>query len=196
MGKFEEVLKVKKLMAGFKKPWFIAGGWAIDLFLGRWTREHEDIEIAIFRRDQKAIRSYLIGWELRKVIPRKGQIYPRELWAEDEWLELPIHQIEAQRIGSDPDPLEILLNESDEEFWVFRRNMEITRPIQRIGLSSGDGVPFLAPEIVLLYKTKNSKIKDEDDFNRVLNLLDEERRLWLKKAIEICHPAHHWLESL
>ncbi len=194
---FEEVLKIKKLMTGFKKPWFIAGGWAIDLFIGHPTREHQDIEIAIFRKDQRAIRSHLIGWELRKVIPKKGQIYPRELWAEDEWLELPIHQIEAQRIGSDRDPLEILLNESSGELWRFRRNMEITRPIERIGMRSEDGIPFIAPEIALLYKAKAPSIKrNEDDFYRAVDLLGEERRLWLKKAIEICHPEHHWLESL
>jgi Aminoglycoside-2''-adenylyltransferase len=28
-------------------PWFVAGGWAIDLFLGTRTRDHEDLEIAV-----------------------------------------------------------------------------------------------------------------------------------------------------
>ena len=30
-------------MQGFSKPWFVAGGWALDLYLGHKTREHSDI---------------------------------------------------------------------------------------------------------------------------------------------------------
>lgn len=39
------------VMKYFKKPWFIAGGWVIDIALGRVTREHGDIDICIFRED-------------------------------------------------------------------------------------------------------------------------------------------------
>jgi hypothetical protein len=28
-------------------PWYVAAGWAIDLFLGGHYREHEDLEIAV-----------------------------------------------------------------------------------------------------------------------------------------------------
>ena len=47
---FSEPLKVASLMRGFEPDWFIAGGWAIDLYLEKQTRLHDDIEIAIFRR--------------------------------------------------------------------------------------------------------------------------------------------------
>ncbi|HEY8562140.1 MAG TPA: hypothetical protein VIL74_17330 [Pyrinomonadaceae bacterium] len=40
---------VRCSMRGFEPDWFIAGGRAIDLFLGGTTRTHADIEIAIFR---------------------------------------------------------------------------------------------------------------------------------------------------
>ena len=30
-------------------PWYVAGGWAVDLHLGRPTREHEDLEIGVPR---------------------------------------------------------------------------------------------------------------------------------------------------
>ncbi|WP_445326865.1 nucleotidyltransferase domain-containing protein [Solibacillus sp. FSL W7-1464] len=36
---------------------FIAGGWAIDLLIGKETREHKDI--AIFRKDQLNLKAYL-----------------------------------------------------------------------------------------------------------------------------------------
>jgi len=63
-----EPLKVNALMAGFEKPLFIAGGWAIDLYIGRITRVHKDIEIAILRRDQLALHKYMNGWEFKKEV--------------------------------------------------------------------------------------------------------------------------------
>ena len=39
------------LLAGTEVPWAVAGGWAIDLHLGRQTREHGDLEVAIPRAD-------------------------------------------------------------------------------------------------------------------------------------------------
>ena len=55
-------------MRGFEPDWFIAGGWAIDLFLQKETRPHDDIEIAIFRHDQFALQNYLQNWNLKKVV--------------------------------------------------------------------------------------------------------------------------------
>ena len=56
--------QVSRLFYGERKPWWIAGGWAIDLFLGKVTREHEDVDVAILRIDEKAFRTYLKSWEL------------------------------------------------------------------------------------------------------------------------------------
>ncbi|MFD6463810.1 nucleotidyltransferase domain-containing protein [Streptomyces roseolus] len=36
-------------LAKVSAPWCVAGGWALDLFVGSTTREHEDIEIAVPR---------------------------------------------------------------------------------------------------------------------------------------------------
>jgi hypothetical protein len=40
-------------------PWYVAGGWAVELFLGTPTREHADIEIAIPAASWSAIRDRL-----------------------------------------------------------------------------------------------------------------------------------------
>src|SRR5579875_1369419 len=40
----EDVREVADVMGSFSRPWFVSGGWTIDLFLGRTTREHEDLE--------------------------------------------------------------------------------------------------------------------------------------------------------
>jgi hypothetical protein len=36
-------------LAGLWVPWCIAAGWALDLFRGRQTRDHHDVEIAVPR---------------------------------------------------------------------------------------------------------------------------------------------------
>jgi hypothetical protein len=194
MNSFEVPLKVLELLAGFDKAWFVAGGWAIDLFIGRVTRTHEDIEIAILRQDQLALQSYLTGWKFEKVIP--GQKMRREKWNQQEWLALPVHEIHARNAASDPSALEILLNESSVDEWKFRRNLKITRPLSMIGLRSKDGIPYLNPEIVLLYKAKDPTRRDEADFENAVQILDTERKRWLKQALAVCHPGHRWLEIL
>jgi len=40
-------MEVAKLLAGVDVPWCVAAGWALDLFHGEVTREHEDLEIAV-----------------------------------------------------------------------------------------------------------------------------------------------------
>lgn len=192
----EKPLKVAVLLADFERPWFIAGGWAIDLCLGRMTRAHKDIEIAILRDDQHAIRKHLTGWEFRKVLPRTGG--RMEPWHEGEWLAMPVHEIHAHSESGDPSALEILLDESSEEQWRFRRSLEVTRPLSMIGMRSDEGVPFLSPEIVLLYKATSLRIQDHDraDFENARPFLGGERLHWLRQAIERYRPGHPWLADL
>jgi len=197
VGTFEEPLRIATLLAHFQRPWFVAAGWAVDLYLGRVTRQHKDLEIAILRCDQHALRRYLKDWEFKKVKRVSGESEGRlEPWSEDESLKLPTHEIHTQSGDGGLTRLEILLNECSGQDWIFRRNPEITRPVSLIGLRSPIGVPFLAPEIVLLYKAKNPKADDEADFNSVRQLLAEEPRAWLRWAIETCHSGHPWLSEL
>lgn len=192
---FTAPLKVASLLATFDHPWFIAGGWAIDLFLGQVTRAHADVEIAILREDQMAIRRHLRGWPFNQVLPqpRGGVLLP---WEEEEWLHLPVHEIHALNSESDPPALEILLNEAAGDQWRFRRNLAITRPLALLGAPSPLGIPSLRPEIVLLYKAKDPRAQDEADFAHAHARLDREQRSWLKQALAACQPGHPWLAQL
>ena len=55
--------ELPNVLRDLEAPWWIAGGWALDLFLGRVTRAHNDVEIADFRADVDAVRVALPGWE-------------------------------------------------------------------------------------------------------------------------------------
>ncbi len=191
---FGEPLAVAALLRKFPRPWFIAGGWAIDLFMNRVTRHHEDLEIAIFRKDQLRLRTHLSGWRFERVIPGRGGV--ARPWAEDEWLDPPIHEVHARRSTGYPKDLEILLNETTGNLWQYRRDQRVTRGLSEIGLQSRMGIPFLRPEIVLLYKARNPRGRDGDDFRQASRMLGDDSRAWLRSALEVCHPGHPWLPLL
>ena len=115
-------------------------------------------------------------------------------WLRGERLTLPVHEIHGRGPGGQA--LEILLNEHDRGRWVFRRDPTITRPAKLIGARSADGVPFLRPEIVLLYKSRDAGPNDHADFDRAAPLLDPESRVWLGAALRRHVPGHRWLHDL
>lgn len=188
---FRPLKEVAALLQNFQPEWFVAGGWAIDLFLGEETRYHSDVEIAVFRQDQIALRNYLDGWILKKAV--SGKLIE---WQHGEILKLPVHEIHCFNSESKPDRLEVLLNELDGDEWRFRRNPRICKPRSEIFLTSNRGVKFLRPEIVLLYKSKNPRPKDEQDFDNVLENLGADSTNWLRNALVNCYPNHLWLSRL
>lgn len=60
----EPVAYVRDLLVGFTPTWCLCGGWAADAWLGRRTREHWDVDIAVFHGDQRAVFEDLAGWVL------------------------------------------------------------------------------------------------------------------------------------
>lgn len=203
---FDEPLKIVELMSGFGKPWYLAGGWAIDLFLGRVRRYHKDIDIAVFREDQLALQKHLAGWDLRKVLD-DGRVEP---WLPGERLELPTFQVFVQTGTDGFARKEILLNDRSGDEWWWRRNPDVKRPLAAFGLRTKLGVPIVSPEIVMLFKSRHVyggwsspdggyehlKQNDEADFQAVNPLLTADQRRWLKHAIQLNYPGHHWLAQL
>lgn len=81
--------EVVALMRGLAAPWWVAGGYAIELAVGRAYREHGDVDIALLRRDQLAVRRLLNGWDVH------AAVVPQTLrpWALDEVLPGQAHDI-------------------------------------------------------------------------------------------------------
>jgi uncharacterized protein (DUF952 family) len=184
-------------MAGYPHPWWVAGGWSLDLLLGRKTRPHADLEISTLGTDQQALYGHLRGWDLRLAAP--GQALPR--W-DGGAVQPPFHQLWARHgpplpatvaeFAADPTMLGFLLEEGDRGRWVFRRQPEITRPLRLVGATTTDGVPFVRPEVALLFKAKAPRFKDQRDFDRVLPVLDRAAQAWLALALDRAHPDHPW----
>jgi uncharacterized protein (DUF952 family) len=184
-------------MAGFARPWWVAGGWALDLFLGRKTRPHADLEISILAADQRALFEQLRGWDLRVAAPGASL----STW-DGSRIEPPLHQVwarhgpgrpaTAEEFAADPTMLGFLLEQGHERRWVFRRQPAVTRPLRDLGAATADGVPFVRPEIALLFKAKASRFKDQRDFDCLLPHLDAAARAWLASALRQAHPGHAW----
>ena len=177
-----EVENVRRRLAGFSCRYWIAGGWAVDMFLGGQTRPHKDIEIALARADQRALLS-LPHLEKIEVVKNRQ----RQTW-EGEELVLPVHELYAS--FTDGGVLEILLNEFDAENWIYRRDARITLP------KSNFVTDVLPIGVALLFKSKNPRPEDGHDFNAVREKLSPEQRRWLREAITLGDAAHPWLEKL
>ena len=190
---FEPVTRAAAHFTRYSLPWYVAGGWAVDLFLGRRTRPHQDIEVAVLRRDQRLLRNIFEGWTWSKVVPG-SEGSARTVWGEQEWLELPIHELHARE--PEGELVEVLLQESDAKAWRFRREPTVSMPLSELGLRSELGIPILRPEVVLVYKAKSPRPKDEEDFIALLPALGDAQATWLGEALDRCHPGHPWRTGL
>jgi hypothetical protein len=188
-----DVHAVVGLLGDFDRRWYVAGGWAIDCYLGRQTRPHDDLEIAIFRDAQWALHSYLGDWSFERVVDDN-----REAWNADSYLQLPVHELHASNPDSRrrPRDLEVLLNDREGGDWVYRRDPAVTRSLDAFGEFTATGIPYLAPEVVLLYKTPLFGQHDQRDFEACLPRLERDRRSWLRQAVRRVDPEHPWLERL
>jgi hypothetical protein len=193
---FSDLQAVVEVMASYQRPWFVSGGWAIDLFLGAVSREHEDIEIGVFRSHQKDARWLLEpDWTLEKAAttPEGPAWVP---WYEGEYLVLPIHQVRVSNAARTPLEFQLFLNDEDGSEWYFRRHAEIRRPKTSLALRSDAGIWYLRPEIQLLYKARLMRDKDALDFRAAAPRLDARAITWLCHALHTYLPDHPWLEQL
>jgi hypothetical protein len=76
-----------------------------------------------------------------------------------------------------------------------RRDESIRRPYPEIVGVTADGVPYLVPEVCLLFKAKAVRDKDRADFDATLPRLSPAQRRWLHDALVTVHPGHEWISA-
>jgi GrpB-like predicted nucleotidyltransferase (UPF0157 family) len=192
--RFTPLSLVADELRDFPGSWSICGGWAIDLFVGRVTRVHQDMDVAVSRADQLVLQQHMTARGWRFVTPFEERL---QAWPLHMRLELPRHQIHAHRRGLF---IDFLLTDMADGVWRYRRDLTIIREISRAKLYSDEGLPFLAPELALLFKSRNTsgkeRSKDQVDFEEVVSSLEPERRAWLRWALIALDPSHSWIEQL
>ena len=178
-------------LEGLDVPWCVAAGWAIDLFMGRERREHEDLEIAAPEEAFPQIRSALTDLDFYAV--GDGEVAP--LAKSPERL-AETHQTWGLDRPANAWRIDLFREPSSHGEWVCRRDERISSPYDELIEHTGDGIPYMRPEVVLLFKAKRTRPKDEQDLSDALPLLDAARRGLLADWIALVHPGHAWLARL
>ena len=181
------------VLSGLQCPWWIAGGWAIDLHVGHQTRDHDDIDVLILREDQLALQRQLAGWDLHAADP-PGVLRPWRPW---EVLPAAVHDIWCRRTPTSPWCLQIMIDDAEDGVWTYRRDARVRRPVAELhGAASDADQRVLAPEVQLLHKSRRPRPKDEADLLAVRPHLDLGQKRWLEAALSLVSPGHPWLGSL
>ncbi|OMF37667.1 hypothetical protein BK133_03745 [Paenibacillus sp. FSL H8-0548] len=174
--------------------WCIAGGWALDLYVGKQSREHDDVDLIILREEQLTTFQYLSkDWTLYKA--ENGKL---DRWEEGEFLAV-TNDIWVSKDSNSPWAFQIMLIDSNHDSWIYGREKSIRRPMADIIAKTKEGIPYLKPEIQLLYKGGSLKIreKDHNDFLNVLPLLEPQSKEWLKASLQTQFPEGHvWMEYI
>lgn len=184
--------ELKTLFGSSARPYWVSGGWAIDLFLGRQTRAHEDLDISIARADQAHFQSLLSGWDLQVVDPPNSKIL--RTWKERERLDRPSYNIWSRKQVGGPWNIQIMLCDFENSEWLYRRNGDIRGPLDEFAWVREDGLKILSPVVQLLYKARNPREKDLQDLENCLPKLTPNQRQRLRELVLADSSKDHpWL---
>ena len=175
---------------GFGVDWWIAGGVAIDLFLGWETRRHDDVDIEMFRSDRDVLFDVFEGWDLHVV--SEGQLVP---WRRGDPIDDAVFGVWGRPNEGSAWAVEVILANGNGDTWRFRRDPSIALPRSRLTAKRG-GIEYCTPEVQLLYKAKRARPKDDVDFARCLHHMTGEQRRWLRNAVAKGEPEHPWIHVL
>jgi len=196
----------------------VCGGGAIDLFIGQKTRPHKDLDVAVYWEDRDKIIQYMLddGWNLYEpcgceYLHRINNIKEQKRVKSNIWClkhnnphyKFVEHVKDMFAVNFDGleqtqlDFIEYLFNNRDDEHFIYARNHSIKREISKAILKTDD-VLYLAPELVLLYKSNALNNPDyQYDFDISLPKMNENQRTWLKNALACMFPeGHEWLKKI
>ena len=176
-------------LEGVAAPWCVVGGWALDLWLGRESRAHGDLEIAVPRPFIGEMPARLHGFDLYAVSDGGVQALSPEDEPPADKYQIWVSDGAAWR-------LDIMAEPGDADTWVYRRNEAIMAPRSEMVGVSASGLPYLKPHGVLFYKAAKPRPKDEADFSVFAPLLDPPGKAWLREMIAQLFPDHAWLARL
>ncbi|MEU4427137.1 hypothetical protein AB0F81_41485 [Actinoplanes sp. NPDC024001] len=180
---------VARRLAGTSVPWYVAAGWALDLFRGEQTRAHHDIEIGVPAGRFPEIRDRFPEFAFDAI--GTGRIWqsPTAQVLDATW------QTWLREPSTGRYLLDVFRERHDGEVWICRRDETIRLPYGEIIRHTGDQIPYLSPELVLLFKAKHVRPKDQDDFDGVFPLLTRPQRERLFALLTQVHPGHAWLAA-
>jgi hypothetical protein len=178
-------------LSALAAPWWIAGGWALDLFAETQTRPHKDLDIGVLRRDAAAVVSALTAWE---VFEAKDGVLTR-LQADSE-PRAEVNSLWCRPARAREWALELMLNDAEGNDWIYRRDRRIRSPLANAVRRNREDIPYLAPQIQLLFKSHATRPQDHADFESIWPILDRAAGMWLRDALADINPRHPWLRTI
>jgi hypothetical protein len=186
--------QVAQRLRAVTAPWYVAGGWALDLHRAEQARGHHDLEIGVPAAAFGQILEALADCEFEAV--GSGQLWPADSPALARTHQTWVSEPDPDRVRGRVYRLDVFREPERAGQWVYRRDEQIVLPYDRVIGRGAAGIPYLMPEIVLLFKAKQPRQKDEADFAAALPLLAPPARAWLRHTLDRVHPGHAWIGAL
>jgi hypothetical protein len=198
-------------MASYPRPWALCGGWALDAWLGRVSRDHGDVDLSVFDADHQQLFDHLAGWQLI-AHTSVGDDGSTGTW-DGRRLPVPSHIHGRAPVDAGPLPedgvcepakgwwLDIQIDGSEEDECVLVDEPRLTMPMRDAIRTSPWGVPATSPEVLLFFKAgaRNAaypRRRDWRDFVAFLPRLSDAQAAWLCEAIARVDPGNPWIEPL
>jgi GNAT superfamily N-acetyltransferase len=227
------ILEAHELFKDCGFDYCICGGYALDMFADKELRPHGDFDIVVFKENKRDVIKFLQenGWLVYGRFMEHDKPITLSLFyiikdpADSRWDDCvniwaakpggcaemyPVDGLDGvySYIIHEPrlanlDFLEFEFDERESGEFILQKSPKITRPLSNAILYK-DEVPYLAPELVLFYKTDEFssaipylKIKTKADFRAIMPLLPQESRAWLMDAVDKAYPeGYGWLADL
>ena len=186
--------RLADFIAGFPRPWWIVGGWSIEAFTGA-PREHEDVDVSILACDVPALREHVertSGTCGATPAARCGRSTTGS----------PSRSTPRARSGSAAAPripwvIDLPITPDRDGLWTNKRMPDHVAPLEDVTWVADDGIRYLNPEIVLLYKAGSSAdARTTATSTAAWPLLSAGRARWLRDSVARLYPDHAWLALL
>lgn len=179
-----DLREVVGIFKDYPARWWIGGGRALELHADRSWRTHDDIDVGVLRDDAPRLAQMLQGWDIQiaaagVLTSWNGSALVAHASQNNLW---------CRKGPGQPWCLDVTIGEEDQAFWVFRRDPSVHILWEDAVLRSEQGVPYLAPELQLLFQSKDVRQKDESDAAGVIPALTLAQRSRLRYLLPDDHP--------
>jgi hypothetical protein len=213
------ILEADKLLKPGGFEYAFCGGFAIEMFLNRTIRKHGDVDVTAFWQDRDKIILYMqsLGWDVYEmcgggiahhITDVKNQTRAKRnifcfkngcslvtlsLQGEMDMVYLDFDHSGQTKL----DFIEFLFNKRNDNYILYARNENIVLPISKATMIR-DGIPYLTPELILLYKSTDTERDGyQQDFDSAMTEMSAEQKGWLQAALKVMNPTgHKWLEKV